>query len=443
MSHPVITPEKITKILQDYEKTDDVKLIKSEVVPGSDKGENYSSVVLACHVEAEINGGQSKSYHWIAKIPSDDPWKFKWVRPCRMEEKEVAFYNDLVPRLKSYLNQKGSGIELQLCPKIFAEFKEDTKPEECQYGSMVLLEHLRYNGFTEQSNSNRKAGFDMAHTKLVLEALADFHAVTYGYLKQKHGSLNDMVDKEPLFARDFIGADPPVELEAFKEQFAEQGIQSHLTLLSSFKDDKYEKLFKLFMEKNGNPTTYCEKLGSYKNFEFHVLCHGDPWFNNMLFRHEGDSPTGVCLLDNACTRWTTPAFDLAYLLFTSAAPELRQDHLQGLLEHYHQRFRQSLAEVGENPNVYSLESLKSDYTRCTYIGLLTAITMLPWTLAKKEDAFSFDDMKDFDQADEKRRNEMMEKVQASMQRTLAKEPMVAHRITTAFDEAIEAGYFKD
>ncbi|XP_059087183.1 uncharacterized protein LOC131883684 [Tigriopus californicus] len=155
-------------------------------------------------------------------------------------------------------------IELQLCPKIFAEFKEDTKPEECQFGSMVLLEHLRYNGFTEQSN--RKAGFDMAHTKLVLEALADFHAVTYGYLKQKHGSLNDMVDKEPLFARDFIGADPPVELEAFKTQFAEQGITSQLTLLSSFKDDKYEKLFKLFMEKYGNPTTYGEKLGSYKNF---------------------------------------------------------------------------------------------------------------------------------------------------------------------------------
>lgn len=78
-------------------------------------------------------------------------------------------------------------------------------------------------------------------------------------------------------------------------------------------------------------------------------------YSSFGYRYEDDSPTKVCLLDNACARWTTPAFDLTYLLSTSAKPEVLREHLQDLLEHYHQRFRQSLAEVGENPDIYALE----------------------------------------------------------------------------------------
>lgn len=66
--------------------------------------------------------------------------------------------------------------------------------------------------------------------------------------------------------------------------------------------------------------------------------------------------------------------------------------------------------------------------------------ILPMALAKKEEAFSFDDMTG-DLSDEKILAETMEKANATMKRTLSKEPMVAHRISKAFDEAIEAGHF--
>lgn len=64
--------------------------------------------------------------------------------------------------------------------------------------------------------------------------------------------------------------------------------------------------------------------------DLNVLCHGDGWVNNMLFRgHE------VRLIDFQMTRYAPPAFDVAFLLHLSLPRRLRQAALPSFLCHYY------------------------------------------------------------------------------------------------------------
>lgn len=74
----------------------------------------------------------------------------------------------------------------------------------------------------------------------------------------------------------------------------------------------------------------------------------------LLSRYEGKKPIEVCLVDLARTKWTSPTIDLSYFLFLSTTPELRKDHLDEILEYYHQSLIKSLKELGEDPNDFSL-----------------------------------------------------------------------------------------
>ncbi len=83
----------------------------------------------------------------------------------------------------------------------------------------------------------------------------------------------------------------------------------------------------------------------------------------------------VCFLDASIQRWASPATDLAYFLFSSVTPMLRETHLvrvsritfreffffislfarllqEEILGCYHDEFSRCLAKLGEDPAVY-------------------------------------------------------------------------------------------
>jgi len=90
---------------------------------------------------------------------------------------------------------------------------------------------------------------------------------------------------------------------------------------------------------------------------FNVINHGDTWFNNFLFCHEESAegeqtPKRACLLDVSGTRYTSPAVDLAYFMYSSVTPLLRETHLDALLGHYHDTFMRCLVQLGDDPAIY-------------------------------------------------------------------------------------------
>ncbi len=60
-----------------------------------------------------------------------------------------------------------------------------------------------------------------------------------------------------------------------------------------------------------------------------------------------------CLLDLSGTKWASPCCDLAYFLYSSTTPMLRETHLEEMLGYYHDTFVHCLWQLGEDPSVYS------------------------------------------------------------------------------------------
>ncbi len=64
------------------------------------------------------------------------------------------------------------------------------------------------------------------------------------------------------------------------------------------------------------------------------------------------NPDKVALIDLAECKWASPCVDLAYFLYSSAAPLMRETEMEGLLGHYHDNLARCLAQLGEDPAVY-------------------------------------------------------------------------------------------
>ena len=109
-------------------------------------------------------------------------------------------------------------------------------------------------------------------------------------------------------------------------------------------------------EGEGNFSVTCTALVAKLDFKFKVQCHGDCWFNNMLFRHDDSTgaPVSVTLLDLALSKWCSPAWDLVYFFYTSTTPELREESGADLLKTYHDELSRVLSQLGVDFN-YTFE----------------------------------------------------------------------------------------
>eukprot|EP00095_Tigriopus_kingsejongensis_P002246 maker-scaffold133_size323035-snap-gene-2.28 protein:Tk02246 transcript:maker-scaffold133_size323035-snap-gene-2.28-mRNA-1 annotation:"GJ18730" len=358
--HPILTKAKLLTILKEYEGIEDVQLAKAEVKVGSEAGQNYSGQVLECNLEANV-AGASKSYHWMAKLPLEDPHKFAWSRCCLMEEKEIRYYDYLAPNYKELMVKRGAKFDFNPCPVVFSEFDPNCPNEEAQKGSLLKV-------------------------------------------------INDS-----------MGSGLKIILSACGEEFA--------------------KSYQGFLDEGKCPMKLKDQLFEPSQYPFTTLCHGDAWFNNMLFKYEGSEAIQVCLLDLAIIRWVSPATDLVYFMFLSTTPEFRKQHTQEMLEFYQGKLSEYLKHLGENGSLYSIDQVTTDYEKCKFIGGLMALMILPYVLADTKNAIGADEVKgDFTKEDDMKK--IMEEVGSRIKGILESEPHIADRIKGAFLEVAETGVFK-
>jgi len=87
-----------------------------------------------------------------------------------------------------------------------------------------------------------------------------------------------------------------------------------------------------------------------------------------IFRHQNGSqadPTSLKIVDLQGTKLGRPAIELVYFFFSSTTPSQRQQHLEGLILFYWDRFNEELKGLGSNFGVpFSLEELKQEFDSC-------------------------------------------------------------------------------
>ncbi|KHJ83048.1 hypothetical protein OESDEN_17256 [Oesophagostomum dentatum] len=116
-----------------------------------------------------------------------------------------------------------------------------------------------------------------------------------------------------------------------------------------------------------------------------VLCHGDLWSTNMLWKQNGEDVSIAALIDFQTAHMGCPAIDLVRLFSSCLSGKDRREHWEELVEEFYGYVKE---EVGDMEMPYNLEQLKESYRRFMPIGgFIMVVTLGPFfnVLGKTED----------------------------------------------------------
>lgn len=201
--------------------------------------------------------------------------------------------------------------------------------EECH--ETLLLEDMKEKGF--QMLDYRKEEITIEHAILVFSALGKYHALSFALRDKNPQKFKEICENVPDVL--FDDSNEPVKqyFETFKP-----------LIYGTVKEDEKDlrkKLENIYEPSVFQPTRKCVD-GSFAE-PFSVICHGDCWTNNILFKYdENHIPIDVNLLDWQASRYASPVADILYFLFCCTSQELRRKHYHSLIKLYHTTLSETL-----------------------------------------------------------------------------------------------------
>ncbi|XP_040568354.1 uncharacterized protein [Lepeophtheirus salmonis] len=194
----------------------------------------------------------------------------------------------------------------------------------------------------------------------------------------------------------------PVQSDQFDE-FGATLVNSYYNLLEDLLNgsendllvETFEKSLKDFFENTPEDVSIAVKIKKtlYESrSEFKTLCHGDAWFNNMLFKYNDDEKVNdVILLDMQGVYSGNIGSDLVYFLLSSVTCEDLTKNLDNYLEYYRECLCAFVTELDPDIKVpLSFEDIKMDFKKSSFIGFMFASGAFPHTIIEKSELSSFD-----------------------------------------------------
>jgi hypothetical protein len=196
--------------------------------------------------------------------------------------------------------------------------------------------------------------------RLAVRKLAQLHATTIDIdWEQKLGKyvLNDTL---------FDGAGA----EIFKKSF-NQCSKSLIILIKELYPESYEKYNKWIL--SDKCFEYIRELVKPNSKLINLLCHGDFWLNNMMFKLDPitKNPLDVKFIDLQVFRYASPVTDLLYFLYMCTGISNRDKYEKELIKSYVEAFN---AAVCKTPDRISIESFTEEYESRRFFGVSIGLT---------------------------------------------------------------------
>lgn len=109
-----------------------------------------------------------------------------------------------------------------------------------------------------------------------------------------------------------------------------------------------------------------------------VICHGDFWINNMLFKYNKENIVEeIRFVDLQVTRYASPVTDILLFIYTSTEKGLTRHYYDNLIEVYHKELTKTISENASNTPLISLKQLLDDIEAHALFSFLMVLLLLP------------------------------------------------------------------
>ncbi|XP_076238164.1 uncharacterized protein LOC143181556 [Calliopsis andreniformis] len=301
------------------ESMEDFSLISYEVVPIDEvNGFMGQYFTLKATVACPQSPLETKSINFFTKLPppATSP-QYDFMQEYGSFKKEVALYTTVFPEVLD-------GLDKRCIPECFLGLEDD----------VIVLEDMAHSGY---EMTDKFTPFNFEHCKILMKTLARFHAKSLIFEELYKKNLHDEFShcmQETLW---------PLKDGRAKAMFdaAVKGVVSMIDLVPDLNEDQKKKLQMKVIELSTDHANKLSPSVKHKN----VLCHGDLWANNILFKYDIDEkPVECCLIDFQLARYNPPAHDILCFLQFTTTRQLRDDHSEELYKVYHDSMAEALQE---------------------------------------------------------------------------------------------------
>ncbi|XP_049940208.1 uncharacterized protein LOC126416509 [Schistocerca serialis cubense] len=353
--------------LKESDASRDLKVASVAVQRATATGDNYLSDVYRMTVKLERDASpHGSSLSLIIKcLPTGEEMQ-KLVQEIQAFEQETRMFCETIPAMSQILEKAAPGKYTQLSAKCFASGRQPV--------SYLVLEDLKARGF---SLAKRCSGLDLAHSKLVVRKLAEFHAASVKLFEQDPSALDNY-----MVFKSFHGS-----TTQHVETFLKQGCR----LLA----DQLDTLDRSYSRYAPRIRTLAESIFprladlTERKGKFRVLTHADTWVNNIMFKYAAGVVQDVILLDFQLSAYCSPSIDLQYFTHTSLTEEVYANHLTDLLKEYHSHLIEVMNDIGiSTDKQISFEELLKDFEAHALYAVFSAVAVLP--IVRTQDETRFD-----------------------------------------------------
>ncbi|GLH00633.1 Putative ecdysteroid kinase [Gryllus bimaculatus] len=342
---------------------DGAVVLRIDLKPATSKGDNFLSILHKTYVEYRLpRSNEVRVKKLIVKgLPSTEFLR-KYVADVHAFDREIEVYGEVLPRLYAFADARLGDNSFE---RFSAGYHKVVRP------NTLILDDLNEEGFVVPPRRDR---LDFAQSRLVIENLARFHALSAVYAEHRPNYISHFDDK--LYCsdtRDTINNIYTPQIISIVQEIRTWGCFEHIAKkLEALKDTLVDKLIEL-----RNPVKP----------ERNVLIHGDCWINNILFKYsESNQPIEVRFVDFQMTHASSPAIDLNFFLFSSPRKEVREKRFEDLLHIYCHEFKQWTSKLDYKGTPFTLEEIREEINRTLLFGFASVITTMAVVLADPEDS---------------------------------------------------------
>lgn len=292
----MISDEKCFEIVSKrvrQDSIDDFRLVDYEMIPIPQvTGYMGQYFILKTTISRPDMPNGHRVYNFFTKIPPPitSP-QYEWIQEYGSFKKEVELYKTVFPEVLKNLEKRS-------IPEYFFGHEND----------IIILEDMAHAGF---AMTDKFVSFDLQHCQIVMKTLAKFHAQSIIFEELEKKNVYDEFShcmQETLW--------PLAQQGNSKRMFdaAVKGSTSLFDFVENLNDCDRRELKKILA---AHSIDHAKKLIPSEKHR-NVLCHGDLWSNNVLFKYKPNGkPEACCFIDFQLVRYVPRSMFIYSLFFSS------------------------------------------------------------------------------------------------------------------------------